>query len=163
MIMNNKLRKKLLKMRNEDQKTCKAELNQNRRKKDITEIKKIVNTFGWPIFDLVGVDGSNAAWLLVQHSNDISFQKQCLELMKDAVKRNQTSSEDLAYLKDRVAINSGRKQLYGTQFHINDKGEYAPWPIKYIKNIEERRKKLGMQTFKAYKKYMIIKYRSGHH
>jgi len=157
--MNNSLRKLLLKMMNEDQKMCKTEWDIDIHEKHMRKIRQIVKTFGWPGSDLVGEDGAKAAWLIVQHCDeDVKFQKQCLQLMICSVEKKQANPEDVAYLQDRVARNLGNKQVYGTQFYTNSEGKYRPWPIRDIKNIESRRRKAGMQTFKEYNKYMMSKY-----
>jgi hypothetical protein len=158
-IMNNALRKKLLVMMDEDQSMCKTKWDINTHKKHIRKFKQIILVFGWPGYDLVGKDGAKAAWLIAQHSDeDLEFQKRCLGLMMQAVKQNQASPEDLAYLKDRIAKNSRTRQSYGTQFYTDSHGNYRSWPIKDLKNIEARRKKLGMQSFKEYKRYMLNRY-----
>jgi hypothetical protein len=51
----------------------------------------------------------NKAWLLVQHMDkDAEFQQWFLQHLKQG-------TEEHKYLHDRVAVNSGRKQQYGTQ------------------------------------------------
>ncbi len=41
---------------------------------------------------------------------------QCLLLMEQAVSKGEASAKDYAYLLDRVRMNQGRPQVYGTQF-----------------------------------------------
>jgi hypothetical protein len=55
-------------------------------------LKQIVEKCGWPGISLVGVFGSSAMWLLVQHQDkDVPFQQNCLELLKEAVQRRDAS------------------------------------------------------------------------
>jgi hypothetical protein len=76
-----------------------------------------INKNGWPGIYKTGETGDNMAWLIVQHAdNDTSFQKKCLQLLKLALLNNETNIHNIAYLEDRVRINTNRKQLYGTQF-----------------------------------------------
>jgi hypothetical protein len=59
-------------------------------------MKEIVDRYGWPGKSLVGGDGSNAAWLLVQHADpDHPFQKRCVGLLADAVKLLPSTSRTL--------------------------------------------------------------------
>ena len=121
--------------------------------KNTARIKEIVAEFGWPTKSLVGEDGATAAWLLVQHADrDTKFQRRCLDLMKAAPK-GEVSSVEVAYLTDRVLVNEGKKQLYGTQFWFVD-GEMAPRPIKDRANLEKRRKAAGMTSFAEYERHM---------
>ena len=90
-------------------------------------MKEIVKQHGWPTNSMVGSDGATAAWLLVQHADhDPKFQRHCLELMKK-VPAGEVSTVDLAYLTDRVLVNEGKKQLYGTQFWMQN-GKPGPAP-----------------------------------
>lgn len=72
---------------------------------------------GWPGIYRAGEAGDNMAWLIVQHAdNDTVFQKKCLEVLKLALLDNNTNIHNIAYLEDRIRINTNKKQLYGTQF-----------------------------------------------
>ena len=63
-------------------------------RKNLARMKEIVNRSGWPGKTLVGSDGSDAAWLLVQHADsDLAFQKRCLALIVAAVKKGESPRE----------------------------------------------------------------------
>lgn len=65
--------------------------------KNTARMHQIVDAHGWPGKTLVGEDGANAAWLLVQHADeDREFQKRCLELMA-AAGPEEVSQGNLAY------------------------------------------------------------------
>ncbi len=116
-------------------------------------MKEIIAKHGWPTRSMVGREGATAAWLLVQHADaDPRFQRQCLELMLEA-DQSEYSLGDLAYLTDRVLVNEGKHQLFGTQFHLVD-GEMAPRPIKDPERLDARRKAAGLSTMKEYLDHM---------
>lgn len=116
-------------------------------------MKEIVKEYGWPTVRMVGSEGATAAWLLVQHADaDPTFQRTCLELMKK-LPVGEVSTVNLAYLTDRVLVNEGKKQVYGTQFWLQN-GKMAPRPIEDEENLEQRRKKAGMQPFSEYLRHM---------
>lgn len=129
-------------------------------KSNTASMKQIVRNYGWPGYQLVRKDGALAAWLLVQHADhDLVFQKKCLSLIENAVKRGQADKVSLAYLTDRVLVHEKKKQLYGTQFYLNKKGKYGPRPIKDLAKLDERRKVCGLEPFKKYEKTMQRAYR----
>ncbi len=104
--------------------------------KNLTRMKQIVSDFGWPTISLVGKKASHMAWLLVQHADeDLKFQKHCLNLMKEAIKKKEVMLPDIAYLTDRVLVNQGKLQIYGTQFYK---------PIKDWQNLNARRIRMGL-------------------
>jgi len=117
--------------------------------KHTQRMKKFIIEYGWPDEILVGPDGSNAAWLIVQHSPDLMFQKKCLLLLEMAVKEKKCSPKHYAYLYDRVAIRENRPQLFGTQFTlINEK--CIPFPIENKVHVDERRQALGLCNLADY-------------
>ncbi len=119
-----------------------------------------MDKYGWPGKSLVGKDGANAAWLLVQHADrDPAFQKRCLDLMKEAARKGEVSGQELAYLTDRVRVAQGEKQLYGTQFHTVD-GRLVPQPIEDEPNVDKRRKEIGLSTMAEYEKLMHEVYKT---
>jgi hypothetical protein len=51
-------------------------------------LKEVVSERGWPTYSDVGIDGGDAAWLILQHADDDpEFQRQCLELMESLPKK----------------------------------------------------------------------------
>jgi RND family efflux transporter MFP subunit len=116
-------------------------------------LKGIVEAKGWPGKSLVGTDGAQAAWLVVQHADlDRAFQKQCLELIRTAFKKGETTGEQVAYLTDRVRVGEKQKQLYGTQFRVVN-GKYEPQPIEDEEHVDERRKQMGMIPLAEYLRF----------
>jgi hypothetical protein len=121
-------------------------------KRNTAWLKGVIDKHGWPGKSLVGEAGAHDAWLLVQHADhDRPFQKRCLDLLKDAVRKGEASGKDLAYLTDRVLVGEGKKQLYGTQFTTKD-GEMVPSPIEDEANVDKRRKEVGLETLAEYTK-----------
>lgn len=111
--------------------------------KHTERMKVIVAEIGWPTFSKVGIEGASNAWLLVQHADhDVDFQEHCLKLMEEAP-TGEVDITDIAYLTDRVCVNRGRNQLYGTQFTQRD-GKHIPRTIEDEVNVDIRRAKIGM-------------------
>ena len=128
--------------------------------KHTERMKQIVAEIGWPTVSKVGVDGASNAWLLVQHADhDADFQEQCLKLMKEAP-ADEVNITDIAYLTDRVCVNRGRGQLYGTQFTQED-GKHIPRTIEDEANIDARRAEVGMGPLSEQIELMYQKYPMG--
>ena len=107
-------------------------------------MKEIIAQYGWPGYSLVGEEGEHAAWLLVQHAgHDLPFQNQCLALLTAAVEAGDGSARKMAYLVDRVRVNEGKPQLYGTQYRIQD-GDFLAGEIEDSAGVEVRRAKVGL-------------------
>src|SRR5665213_694154 len=102
-------------------------------------VREIIGAVGWPGRSLVGSDGAQGIWLLVQHF-EIADQDEYLPMMEAAVKKGEADGKYYAYLLDRVRVRHGQKQLYGTQYQINAAGEWVREAIEDPSHLDERRK-----------------------
>lgn len=114
-------------------------------------LREIIEEFGWPTISLVGKDGASAAWLIAQHSDfDVGFQEQALELMEEALEAGEVDPTDVAYLEDRVAVNRGRPQTYGTQIRCRGGRARPATPIVDPAHVDELRAEVGMEPLDEY-------------
>ncbi|MEU8434139.1 DUF6624 domain-containing protein [Streptomyces sp. NPDC029216] len=124
-----------------------------------TWLKAVVAEHGWPGFTLVGEEGADAAWLLVQHADrDPGFQCEARDLLQAAVDAGEAPSRHLAYLTDRVLVNSGRPQLYGTQYTGHDADSLRPHPVQDPEHLDERRAGVGLEPAAAYGRRLRARY-----
>lgn len=116
----------------------------------LPRLKAILDEFGWPGIKLVGEAGADQMWLLVQHSDqDVAFQKRALGLLSEAVANQDAPKKHLAYLTDRVLVNEGEAQLYGTQMEIVD-GQLIFQPIKDPDQLDQRRAEMDLGPIAEY-------------
>jgi hypothetical protein len=121
-------------------------------------MKEIVVKIGWPTVSKVGKESSRGAWLLAQHADkDVEFQRYCLTLMKESPPR-EVRPMDIAYLVDRVRVNSGQPQLYGTQV-MEENNIFVPKPIEDDGGVDQRRKEVGLESLKDYINDISEKYK----
>ena len=120
-------------------------------------LEKIFDEFGYPGYDLVGEEGSNDFWLMVQHSDkDLQFQSKVLEKLKVEVDNKNADGRNFGLLTDRVKINSGEKQIYGTQVRYNSLGQAYPMPLDDSVNVNKRREEVGLQPLEEYLDIMTL-------
>ena len=123
--------------------------------KNTCEFKKILDKYGWPKKSIFGEDVSNSAWLIVQHADhDIDFQKNSLKILKRLEKISEINRHLIPLLIDRVRVNQGRKQIYGTQFYMNEKNELVPRPLSNPGKVNRLRKKYGLSSLASYKRLL---------
>jgi hypothetical protein len=114
-------------------------------------LREIISEHGWPGRSLVGDEGAHRAWLIAQHADrQLDFQREALELLADAVRRGDAPQRDLAYLTDRVRMNEGREQVFGTQIAEVKDGNGVPWPVEDPTNLDARRAGVGLAPFEEY-------------
>lgn len=112
-------------------------------------LKKIVAERGWPGRSLVGSEAANAAFLILQHSPDTAFQAKTLPLLEKAYAAGDAEGQQVALLTDRVAVQRGQPQVYGTQASVVN-GRFKLNPIADSANVDARRAKVGMPPVAAY-------------
>jgi hypothetical protein len=113
-------------------------------------IKHQIRTQGWFNISRYGADADKDAWLLVQHADsDSAFQTEVLALLDGLRVKGETNPRNYAYLYDRVAINTGRPQRYGTQGGCKD-GERFTSPLENPAEVDRLRGEVGMTSLAEY-------------
>ena len=115
-------------------------------------IGEIFDKHGFVGFDLAGEDGSRNFWVIVQHSDhNPEFQKEVLVEMKKEVDKQNAISTNYGLLVDRVNLNTGKAQIYGTQVTYNtNNGQAYPKKLEDSIKVNERRKSIGLETIEEY-------------
>jgi hypothetical protein len=114
--------------------------------KDCAEkICSILDKYGWSGSGEIGSEANETLFLGIQHVDDLMVQKKYLPMLKDAVQSGKAEGWHLAFLTDRILMNQGKKQRYGTQKIVsNDPTKTYIIPLEYPDNIDDLRKELGL-------------------
>lgn len=115
-------------------------------------LNEIFDTHGFVGFDIVGEEGSMHFWLMTQHSDhNPDFQNKVLEKMKIEVENGNASPSNYGLLVDRVKINVGENQLFGTQVTYNmNTGQAYPKNLEDSIEVNNRRKTIGLESIEVY-------------
>jgi hypothetical protein len=118
------------------------------------QVSAILDKYGWLGADQIGEWATRGLWLVIQHADgDLKAQQKYLPLLRATVKRGQASKHYLALLEDRVAVNEGRKQLYGSQMHRDSITLISHVsPIAEPESVDKRRAKMGLEPLSVYLK-----------
>jgi hypothetical protein len=114
--------------------------------RNASRLKEILAEYGWPVPSVVGDDGAEAAWLIVQHAiADPPFQRQCLPLLRSAAQTGEVPLWQVAMLEDRIRMFEGKPQIYGTQLETDSEGRVRPYMLEDPEHVEERRSEVGLE------------------
>ncbi len=109
---------------------------------------EIIDEHGWPTAELVVHEAARRAWLVAQHADrHLHLQRRALTLMTEAVRAGKGDTTQLAMLHDRLLINEGRPQIYGTQIAGIVNGAPVPWPCEDPERMDQRRAEVGLDPF----------------
>ncbi|WP_369199597.1 DUF6624 domain-containing protein [Streptomyces sp. PU-14G] len=109
----------------------------------------------WPTAEEVGEEGTLGAWLVAQHADrQIDVQRLALRLLEAAVEDGTAGPEGparQAFLSDRLHVNAGLPQRYGTQIQgVSDTGEPVLWPVEDPEKMDAYRRDVGIPPFAEY-------------
>ena len=110
-------------------------------------MRDLLTRFDWIDSHRFGGTVSSHAWILVQHADDHpDFQRLALDRMRAHLDDGGVRPRDYAYLWDRVAVNHGQLQRYGTQPAdvCNADGTLNFKPMEDPDRVDERRRSVGL-------------------
>jgi len=109
------------------------------------ELENMIDANGWLGKSLVGKDGAEAAWLVVQHAiSRPAFSRKCLKLIEKAVAENEAEPYQFAYLNDRISFFENRPQKYGTHSDWNEAGVMEVWTLEDKEKVNDYRVEVGL-------------------
>jgi hypothetical protein len=103
---------------------------------------------GWFTISKYGKAGSTAAFLIVQHS-DVSQWSRFVPVLEKLAAQGEVRGGDYGLMYDRLALNEGRPQRYGSQMTCKA-GKYVPDRLEDPDRLDERRIAIGMSPYKDY-------------
>ena len=119
---------------------------------------EILKEFGWPTKKLVGEDGAAAAFLLLRNTSNPTMQAALLPVIIAATSAGEIRLSDFAFYIDRLRLNAGLKQLFGTQATIRD-GFLVMFPIENETLVDARRKQYQLPPLAEYQRTLEQNYR----
>lgn len=129
-----------------------------------TRIEEILERYGWPEKSKIGEKASEAIFIVVQQHPDTSLVSQYLPALEKLAAQGEASTIHCAMLKDRLLMERGRKQIYGTQLSdlLRPDKKMAIWPVEDTAVVNELRKKAGfkapIETVEDYARFVGVEY-----
>jgi len=118
--------------------------------KNLLIVTSIIDSLGWLGKDKIGKDANLALFVVIQHANKLEIMEKYLPIMKEASKKGNVDKKQLAYLIDRVEMLNNRKQIYGTQYSVDQKGEIVFDNLLDSSNLNARRKSMNLESIENY-------------
>lgn len=117
---------------------------------NLARLKIIFQKYGYPDSAQVGRNGVSNVWLLVQHAaSDKPFMAKALKLARPLMVRGELACGKYALLVDRVRLQQGKKQIYGSQLD-GKPGHFAVMPLEDPAHVDQRRAAMGLMPLQDY-------------
>lgn len=112
---------------------------------------------GWFLRSRYGDKAAKAAFNIVQHA-DLSLWRRFVPVLEPLVAKGEVEGQNYGLMYDRLAINEGRPQRYGSQITCKD-GNYVVDRLEAPETVDERRKAMGFpETLADYVAYFQTAY-----
>ncbi|HAP64116.1 MAG TPA: hypothetical protein DCR93_33080, partial [Cytophagales bacterium] len=112
------------------------------RAQNLPELERLIAEYGWPRNSDFPDQTAHVATLIINHSDHLT-RKRYLPMMEEAMAQGEIDPLRYAQVKDRVLLDNGRRQWYGTQQTLKRDGSLWPEPIKQPRQVDERRAAIG--------------------
>ena len=117
---------------------------------NLASVSRILDTYGWPS----GLsDAANKAIFLVIDHSDLNIMNKYIGLFRDAVEKGYLSMNDFVTMEDRMLMNDGKPQKYGTQAYSlveDSKTVIYIWPVEDPDKLDALRKSVGLMPIESY-------------
>lgn len=114
-------------------------------------VLNLIDSVGIIQTNVVGKDAQFVLLLVLQHSWDVNLRLKYYSQFKNATLKNNFDKQMFALFHDRVKIEMGKKQLYGSQYFKSDiDGKMYLFPIKKFNSLIKRRIKMEMENFEKF-------------
>lgn len=115
------------------------------------ELMTMLPPEGWFYKSIYGDKAATAAFLIVQHG-DSEMQRRFVPVFEALVSKGEVDGQDYALMYDRLALNEGRPQRYGTQMICKEGSWVIDWDnLEDPEHADERRAAMNFwETLKEY-------------
>ena len=116
----------------------------------------ILDKEGWPSH--LSDKANRAIWIVIDHS-DLAYRSKYLGLVKEKADEGVLDKTDYAILNDRVLMEEGKPQIYGTQIKmvatiVDDEiaMQLCLWPVENPAALDSLRSTVGLSPVEEYLK-----------
>lgn len=110
----------------------------------------LLEKYGWPTTSAVSEYAAAGAALVINHASH-ELRVKYFPMLEKAFENGEAQPLRYAKMKDRLLVEEGKKQLYGTQIKFENQIR-VPYPIKDPEQVDLRRSKIGLGPLRPYLK-----------
>lgn len=110
----------------------------------LIKVENIISRYGWLGKSKIGELANSTLFMVIQHAQDNRVREKFYPLLEESVNEGESRPSDLAAMKDRILIQNGQPQIYGTQY--DHSGQLLP--VENIKDLNKRCRRVGLKKIK---------------
>ncbi len=121
----------------------------------LIKAEAIIQQYGYPGKSLVGESRQDVIWLIIQHA-PLEKQEKYLPLIETAAQKGDLQKSAWAMLLDRIRMDKGQPQVYGSQLVYDEAKGWKFHEIEDEANVNKRRAEVGLGPLEEYAAYMGV-------
>ena len=125
-------------------------MEERNHKENIEKLIELLDKNGWPTASQVTEYAAAGAALIINHTN-YKIRSKYFPMLEKAFKKGEAQPLRYAKMRDRLLIEEGKEQLYGTQWKFKN-SKRVPHPILNAKYVDKRREEIGLGPLSVYLK-----------
>jgi len=125
-------------------------MEEKNKKENEKELQKLLDKYGWPTTSEVTEYAAAGAALIINHASH-ALRVKYFPMLEKAFKEGEAQPLRYAKMCDRLLVEEGKKQLYGTQVKFEHM-KRVPYPILDPEHVDKRRAKIGLGPLVPYLK-----------
>lgn len=125
-------------------------MEEKNHKENNEKLLKLLDKNGWPTASQVTEYAAAGAALIINHTNH-EIRSKYFPMLEKAFKEGEAQPLRYAKMRDRLLVEEGKEQLYGTQWKFEN-SKRVPQPIKEPEHVDRRRSKIGLGPLSTYLK-----------
>ena len=119
-------------------------------KENEKRLLELLDKYGWPAASEVTEYAAAGASLIINHTT-YELRSKYFPMLEESFKKGEAQPLRYAKMQDRILVEEGKKQLYGTQIKFENRLR-EPYPIKDPEYVDKRRKEIGLGPLSPYLK-----------
>ena len=119
-------------------------------KENEKKLLELLDKYGWPSASEVTEYAAAGAALIINHTT-YELRSKYFPMLEESFKKGEAQPLRYAKMRDRILIEEGKEQLYGTQIKFENMLR-KPYPIKDPEFVDKRRVEIGLGPLRPYLK-----------
>ncbi|MCA6366407.1 MAG: hypothetical protein IM631_21440 [Cytophagales bacterium] len=118
----------------------------------LIQVIQVIESYGWLSKKQVGATANQALFITIQHADSKIIEKY-FPLLQNSALSNDSNLADMALMEDRILIDKGLPQKYGTQYKFDDaKKRFVFYELSNLKSVNKARRSVGLERIQKYSK-----------
>ena len=117
-------------------------------KENEMRLLELLDEYGWPTASEVTEYAAAGAALIINHTS-YELRSTYFPMLEESFKKGEAQPLRYAKMRDRLLVEEGKKQLFGTQWKFEN-ADRVPYPILEPDYVDKRRSEIGLGPLSTY-------------